>query len=176
MRWVKLIGKKFGFLQEVISYSFLALAAVLACFEVFSRYFFSSSHAWVEELVKLLIIYAVFICAGLTLMKGGHIGMDFLLEKFKGKYKEAIHLIINVLTLSVSGLFFYGGCIVFMNYIKRGVTSPTEIELPLAVNYLPIPIGFALLLIYCTVNIINNIIQLRSSGPPIGSDSNSQGE
>jgi len=70
MRWVKLIGKKFGFIQEVISYSFFALAAVLACFEVFSRYFFSSSHAWVEELVKLLIIYAVFITAGLTLMKG----------------------------------------------------------------------------------------------------------
>jgi TRAP-type C4-dicarboxylate transport system permease small subunit len=176
MRWVKLIGEKFGLIQEVFSYSFFALGAMLACFEVFSRYFFNSSHAWVEELVKLLIIYAVFISAGLTLLKGGHIGMDFLLEKFKGKYKEVIHLIINILTLVVSGLFFYGGCIVFMNYIERGVTSPTEIELPLAVNYLPIPIGFALLVIYCTVCIINNIINLRSGGQSIGSDFNSQGE
>ena len=164
MKWAKSIGKKADLVQEIISYTFLAIAAVLACFEVFSRYFFSSSHAWVEEMVKLLIIYAVFVSAGLTLMKGGHIGMDFLLVKFKGKSKEVMHLIINVLTFSVSVLFLYGGGLVFKNYLERGVTSPTEIELPMAMNFLPIPIGFALLLIYCTVSIVKNIIQLKSSG------------
>jgi len=173
MRWIKLIVRKAGLFQKVVSYTFLALSAILACFEVLSRYLFSSTHAWVEELVKLLIIYAVFISAGLTLMKGGHIGIDFVLDKFKGKYKEVMHLIINILTFSISGLFFYGGYIVFLNYIERGVRSPTEIELPLAVNYLPIPIGFGLLMIYCAVRIVNTIVRLRSNERPFGSDPDS---
>jgi TRAP-type C4-dicarboxylate transport system permease small subunit len=160
MSWSKWIAEKAQLVQEIISYTFLALAAALACLEVFSRYFFQSSHAWVEEMVKLLIISAAFICAGLTLMKGGHLGMDFLLLRMKGKSKVTLHLIINILTFLISVLFFYGGVSVFKSYLERGVTSPTEIALPMAVNFLPISIGFALLLVYCAAAIVRNITEL----------------
>ena len=163
MGWIRTVGAKARLVQESIAYSLLAIAALLASFEVVSRYLFNSSHAWAEELVKLSILYAVFIAAGITLWSGGHIGIDFILRKFKGKVSEALHLVINIATFSASVLFSYSGILVVHKYFTLGVIAPIEFHLPMAVIFLPLPIGFGLLSIYSFAMIAGNVTRLKSS-------------
>ena len=159
MEWLK-IQAKADAVQEIIGYVLLSFSAALACFEVFSRYLFASSHGWMEEIVKLSMISSVLVTSGVVLKKGGHIRVDFILHKFSRQKKEMIELGLNLITLSVCALFFYSGIRVVQNYIAQGVTSPTEIQLPMFIIFLPFPIGFGLLSIYSAGSIVNNIRRL----------------
>ena len=158
MEWTK-VQAKADAIQEITGYGLISFSCALACFEVFSRYLFHSSHGWLEEIVNLSMI-TVFVVSGVVLKKGGHIRVDFILNKFGRQMKEGIELALNLITLAISVLFFYSGICVVRNYIAQGVTSPTELQLPMFVIFLPLPIGFALLSIYSAGSIVNNIQRL----------------
>ncbi len=159
MKWTK-VQTKADAVQQIVAYVLMCFSAALTCFEVFSRYLFHSSHGWVEEIVKLSMISSVFVVSGVVLKKGGHIRVDFILHKFGSQMKEMIELALNLIMLAVSVLFFYSGICVVQNYIAQGVTSPTDLQLPMFVIFLPLPIGFALFSIYSAVSIVNNIQRL----------------
>ena len=93
------IGRKF-LPTDILSAILLFLATVLVSIQVILRTFFTGSAPWTEELGRYFFVWAVYLGAIAAVVKGTHIRVTFLVERF-GERAEWWSLFIGRL----AGLF-----------------------------------------------------------------------
>lgn len=87
----------------------LALAAVLACYQVFMRYVVRQSTSWSEPILQMAIIYMVYLGAAVTFRRGALVAIDLLLESARGGLKRAVNLFVFLACLVlVLHMIWYG--------------------------------------------------------------------
>jgi len=104
--------KKQGILSTVFNYFIvvsLVTMVVLVFTNAFLRYIFDSSIPASEELSRFLFIWVSFLGAIAAFKDKKHVGVDFLVDKFKGTPKLVIELTGNVIMLLILGVIFFGG-------------------------------------------------------------------
>lgn len=121
----------------------LAAMAVLVIANVVSRYVFSYSFTWVEELTRYMMIWAAFLGAGMALRVGGHIAIDTLpaaLPPAQARWlRTAIVLLLAATLVAVAWLG--------VQYAAFGWEQETPVlNWSFGKVYLAIPIGAALML------------------------------
>jgi TRAP-type C4-dicarboxylate transport system permease small subunit len=123
----------------------LAIMSVLVSANVISRYMFSFSFTWVEEVTRYMMIWTTFLGCGMALRVGGHIAIDALAESVPASFARCIRALI-ALILAVT--------IVFMTVLGAQYAEfAWEQETPVlgwsyGVIYLAIPIGGVLMLLH----------------------------
>ncbi len=102
------------------------------------------SAPWLEELSALFFSWATFIAAGVIVRYGGHVGVDMLTSRFKGK----IHLAFRIFSFA---------CICWVSFvmIKYGIITvqtarQTSVYLDISLKwfYAPIPISGVLFIFF----------------------------
>lgn len=78
---------------------------------VFLRYIFHVSFQWAEEISRYLHIGVVILLCGPLLWMGGHINMDLLLLKLKGRTRKVVRIIGEIATLGLVSFTFYNSII-----------------------------------------------------------------
>lgn len=105
---------------------------------------FASQFAWVEEAVRLLNSYLVFLTLGLALERGRHVGIDTLRDRLPAAIR-----IPTLRVIDLTGVFFSA----YLSYLAYGLAafvlstgqrSPT-LDIPSGWIYFAPVIGFALL-------------------------------
>ncbi|MCB2130655.1 MAG: TRAP transporter small permease [Rhodobacteraceae bacterium] len=105
---------------------------------------FASKFAWIEEAVRFMNIFLVFLGLGLALERGKHVGIDTL----RGRLPDAL-LKVLLKVIDACG-FLFSLYMVWLGYglasfvLGTGQTSPT-LGLPTGYFYLAPVAGFALL-------------------------------
>jgi TRAP-type C4-dicarboxylate transport system permease small subunit len=135
--------KKFFFGIEIFTSVLLLNATLVIGLQVFLRYAFSYSLVWTEELCRFLILWMVFIEAGVALAYGMHttveVNLDWLpIPKiWLNILAKAIMVIFLAATLYFARPFFLSGLI----------QESAAMEIPMIIPYAGMFIGIAFMIV-----------------------------
>ncbi len=123
----------------------LSVVTVLVCVGVVTRYVFSFSFPWLEDLAQYVMLWAAFIGAATCVRRGEHVGIDVI---FRVLSKDAARRLLCFLSL-VSGSFLtYFACVAASFTWRIGISGQVSASmtfLPMYLVYLSAPVGCALM-------------------------------
>lgn len=135
--------KKIDNIIERIFHIFLCLMmtaiVVIVFFEVFSRYLFSNSHGWSDEILRMLLIWITFISLMLVQREDKHLRMEMMYKKFPKKVQFIMNIFGIALSIAMCIFFAYYG----IKYCNKFASSKSAIlEISYRIVYGCMPIGF----------------------------------
>lgn len=159
---------RFSFLLSKIEFTvssiFLVLACLLVFISVFSRWFFGYSVSVIEEAVRYLIVWVVFIGASLTLRNDKHVIVDVLIQRLPNKIRLYLQTIAFILGLVFSIFLLIKGIELVAHSYKVGERSTSVWHFPMFIPKLALPIGALLLIFRFFEKILSNILIVIKGG------------
>ncbi len=123
----------------------LAVMAALVITNVISRYVFSHSFPWVEEVTRYMMIWAAFLGAGPALRVGGHIAIETLPNALPARLARCLRAGLVLLMGATLLLLMWLG----VDYARFGWEQESPVlGWSLGKIYLAIPVGAALTLVH----------------------------
>ncbi|MBP2230966.1 TRAP-type C4-dicarboxylate transport system permease small subunit [Azospirillum agricola] len=134
----------------------LGVLACLALVQVIARYVVGEPLIWSEELIRYALIWIVFLGAGIGVRRGLLASVELIAQTVPRPLRRALSLVCAL----VSALFWavlLGYGVAILDAVE-GITSG-NMEIPMSVVYLAVPIGAALAL-------VNTLIVAIDPPPP----------
>jgi len=150
------IEDKLNMLAAVIAIMTFAVMSVLVCMQVISRYFFSYSFQWAEEMGRYLFIWSTMLASACATHAHLHIGVDILVNNLRGKAQLAVKLIAQIFLIIAVYILTVYGAEQTMDVISAGQTA-TSFPVSAGVLYLSIPVSGVLMLYYAVVQLLELI-------------------
>jgi len=147
-------------LDKVIKYSgytaagLYVLIGFIVSFEVISRYIFNAPTIWVNEISRLLQIWATYLALTYTFHNKEFIRITVFYDKANDKTKKVLDFISFIFIIYFSSFVTYYGWLIAYDSFEVGRTSSTILDLPAVITEIAIPISFALLLIRVFLEIL----------------------
>jgi|HigsolmetaAR203D_1030402.scaffolds.fasta_scaffold00481_30 TRAP-type C4-dicarboxylate transport system permease small subunit len=124
----------------------LAIAMfALVIINVFSRYFFSYSFTWAEELASIIMMWVAFLGMGLAMREGQIVAIETLLEYLPKRAETIVRTLVAVIVLIFMGILAWLG-FQYSNATIRQLSA--SLRWPLGLIYLAIPIGSILFILH----------------------------
>lgn len=144
------------FIQVLIA-ALMGLMVVNVTWQVFSRYILGDPSSFTDELSRYMMIWLGLTGAAYVSGKNGHLAIDILPEKLKGKQLLYLQLFIHSLVIFF-GLFVMiigGGNLVYITQILQQKSA--TLQIPLSWIYGIVPISGVLVVYYHLFHIIQLI-------------------
>jgi TRAP-type C4-dicarboxylate transport system permease small subunit len=123
----------------------MACLAIAVAGAVILRYIFSISPFWSEEVIRIFLLVAVFIGAGLSVRGRRHIRVEFLVDLLPPTLRKAWFLLLDLVALGLFGLLIWLGIeAVGFNHTQLSVS----LQIPLSWTMWLVPACFVLAAIY----------------------------
>jgi len=151
-------------------FSVVAMAIMLAVtfFSVISRYVFSFTFDWAEELSRFLFVWSVFLGSALIMGANGHLAVEFLPHKLKG---SAAGLVLEFFIKLCSYVFIL--ILLTQGYKMTSMmmfqTSP-GMGIPMGIIYAVIPISSILMILYAIQDSLVFIRKVFGRGDKSGTE------
>lgn len=97
---MKYIKKLLGEFEIYIGTVLLFIMFILLNIQVFSRYLFSHSLTWTEELSTIIFVWLGYLGASAAVYKQQHLRIDVVLNLFHGLPKKIILIITDLITMA----------------------------------------------------------------------------
>ena len=138
--------KKFNNTLTYISGILLLALTIIANIQVVSR-FISIPMPWVEEAIRYLMIYIVFIMSAVGIVKKSHLNLDVIDILIKSPRKLLfISHTRHTLIFMFCAVYGYYGLKLILNNIKFGQVTPA-MQMPMAIPLSAVVIGCILTMI-----------------------------
>ena len=133
--------------QETILIIAMVMMTIITFSGVISRYVFSSSIYWSEEVTRYLMIWMTFIGASLGIARGAHIKIDVTRLILPAKIADIFNQFSMVLCVFTGGLLLYATQAFLKIQIRRGQATP--------VLQIPMWVVQSVIIIFAVLTIIN---------------------
>lgn len=140
---------EFGPVLNFAAVLFVASTVVMLS-EGFNRSFRDISFFWAEESVRYLMIWAFFLTLGVAGRRGHHIRTELLVDALGPRMRRAMHYVSVLAGMLFSGVMFASSLPQLMRYYTMGMVSESNLDIPLWIVFLAMPIGALLLAGYYT--------------------------
>ncbi|WP_075221304.1 TRAP transporter small permease [Acuticoccus yangtzensis] len=127
---------------------FMAVAMVVMVYEAVGRYVFAVSHWWAEELVRFCVVWSVLIAIGVANRHGHFIRMDLVVNLLGPTGRKLCGWVAVITGLVFCAVLFYASIISVQHLHRIGMRTDSNLDLPLWVVRLSLPIGAALYGLY----------------------------
>ena len=148
--------KKIGTIAEKVYFGIgaaaMGLLAVMTIFTVIMRYCFSLSWKAVSEFNVTLFAFTTFWGLGLNVLKGEHVSINMLYDRFRPAVKRWVTVFIHLVMLVVDGMFVYHS---WIYTVKMGKQISQGMEIPMSLMYGIMPVCGVI----CALCIIIKMIQ-----------------
>ena len=122
--------------------------AVLSVTEIIRRYFFSKTWVWSDEVLRYSLAWLAFIGASISYRNGRLSRFDMLESRLGSVGKGVLSILLNTLVLGFAGFLTIKGYLYATSRtLQKQLSMGTK--LPMMYFYLCIPIGMALMLLFC---------------------------
>lgn len=145
---------------ESVSNIMLALITVMIFVEVISRYVFGVSHGFLEEFSRWFCVCICYLMIGVIEKNRRHVRVDFLSTRLPERYQTLILVVTDIATLALCGFLCWSGIELAQSYRELGILSTTEIQIPLWIVRLSVPLGAAFLAFFSVEHLIGDICSL----------------
>ena len=122
----------------------LVVASAAALYQVFSRFVLQVPAHWSEPLVKVSLIWMVYLGLMAGARTGTLIAVDFLMDKSSGLVRTGMRTMVMVSTLIIFGaLVYYGWLAVYM--VRNQTIAGLGVSASWVYSAIPVGAGFAAL-------------------------------
>jgi len=156
-RAVDLVGRATSWLALVI--------VVLMAVNVVLRYTLSYGSVWAQELEWHLLVPLIMFGIPFALLKGDHVRVDVLFEKFSRRNQVLVDIASQVLGIAIAALFFWL-CLAYVQQsfaINETSSDPGGLAYRWALKAL-LPAGFLLLALQSFATLLGDLAKLRALG------------
>ncbi|WP_421775281.1 TRAP transporter small permease [Gracilimonas sp.] len=160
--------KTFDRFLEYFLATLMALMLLSVCWQVLTRYVFTSPSSFTDELARYLLIWIGTLGAAYASGKRLHLAIDLFPSSLQGKSKYRLSVFLNVLIIlfAFAVLVVGGSRLVYITYTLGQVSA--AMQLPLAYVYTILPIS-GLLIVYYK---IRDIMLMSTENPDLNSQNN----
>ena len=131
---------------------------VIGLMQVLTRYVFSFSFTWSEELLRLCMLWAAFLAASLGVREKKHIGLEMVAQKFPESFRMRFEIILNIIVATLLCIFWF--LALKLTIFMSDMVSPI-LQVSKSVWYLSVLLGFTLMVFYYLRIIIDSISATR---------------
>lgn len=156
-RAVDLVGRATSWLALVI--------VVLMAVNVVLRYTLSYGSVWAQELEWHLLVPLIMFGIPFALLKGDHVRVDVLFEKFSRRNQVLVDIVSQVLGIAIAAVFFWL-CLAYVQQsfaINETSSDPGGLAYRWALKAL-LPAGFLLLALQSFATLLGDLATLRALG------------
>lgn len=123
----------------------LAVMALLVFGNVVGRYVFSVSSSMVEEITRYMMIWLVYLGAGLALRGGQHVSVNLVIDALTPALARLLRAIALLATLAfMAAVLWYG-----WQYAQFAMSRLTPVlQWPIGAVYLAVPLGALLFIVH----------------------------
>ena len=136
--------------EKFLEYSLLlliTLVIILVLIQVVSRYVVQLPFIGIEELARLVFVWACFLGTGLGVVRGRHISIDFLMRVFPPGIVDLLSLVTLLMILMISAVMVtHGGYFVINRWSFPDYS--TALMYPRSLFYVPVPVSGAIMFVY----------------------------
>lgn len=126
---------------------------------------FASKFAWIEEAVRFMNVFLVFVALGLALEKGRHVGIDTLRDRLPTPIRAVLLKVIDATGFCFSIYLAWLGIGLVQFVLMTGQRSPT-LDIPVGWAYCAPVIGFGLLALRFALSFFGIIDRFKSYETP----------
>jgi TRAP-type C4-dicarboxylate transport system permease small subunit len=152
--WEKQLDRLLETVVTLMFFSILVLTILL----VVMRYGFNSSIIGGNEAMEYLFIYTTALGAAVSVGKGTHIRISFLVDQLKGTPKRCVDTVGYLLVAFINVIMIYYSA----PWIRSaGYFESPVLRIPNWLVQISVPLGCSLVILYC----LNHVV-LTWTGPP----------
>lgn len=153
------------FLAHVSGIICLVMAFSIS-YEVIARYIFSSATSWSTSLNLYTVICITFLAGAWTALVGGHVRVDILFIRLRGRAHAIVDIVGTVIGL-VFIIYLTIACFkMYLQALRLGLTSIEAMGWPLSPLYIVMIIGSILLGLELISHLIKTSLKLRALSKP----------
>lgn len=139
-KFLRLIDSINRWTGEIVGPLVIVITGVLV-YEVLARYAFNAPTIWAHETSTFLFGALFILGGGYTLLRGGHVNVDLLYNRFGPRTKGVVHMVTSVLFFIFCGVLLWQG--IEMSRVSMGMWEraasiwrpyiyPIKLTLPIA--------------------------------------------
>jgi TRAP-type C4-dicarboxylate transport system permease small subunit len=136
------------------------IICLVVCYGVIVRYLFNRPVGWSEELSTYLMVWAGFLGAACTLQKDGHIGVDVLSRRTAARTQIWLSMGRCAVGTAFCALLAWKGYESCSLSFMLGRVSISELQIPLFIPQMAVPVGAALLALQMLERLIRHAAAL----------------
>lgn len=138
-------------IDTLLEYLLVGLMSVMVLnvlWQVFSRYCTGYSSQFTDELATFLLIWVGLLGTAYVAGKKGHLAIDLLPEKLKGRQRQRLELVLHVLAIvfALTVMVIGGIRLVYITLLLGQLSA--SMEVPLGYVYLSVPLSGLLIIYY----------------------------
>ncbi len=142
IKFFDLLSSIIGVINRSIAIIGITTGVALAFINVVARYAFNYSLPWASELTVYLFLWGMFFGAAYCFKIDGHISIGLLVENVSKRWAKALMLITRTVTFAyLSVVSFYG--YQYLLFVIELEEMSIDLEIPMWIPYLVIPVSFA---------------------------------
>ena len=131
-------------------------------YEVFMRYFLNRPTLWTLEISEYSLVYITFLGAAWVLRKDGHVKIDLLVRVLKPRSQIILNIITSIMGAGLGIIFTWYSAQITWGSFRTNYVSVSDLEFPLFLVQLVIPIGCFLLFVQFLRNIIGFLSEWKA--------------
>jgi TRAP-type C4-dicarboxylate transport system permease small subunit len=130
----------------------LVVASVLGMFQIVTRFVLEQPAEWTEILIRLALIWMVFLGIPVAFRQGAMVSVDVLYRWSRPSIRRALDWMVCLASLALIGVILWWG----WDYAVRGrVQSMAGLEsISMFWGYLALPVGA----LFCVMGIVGNLL------------------
>ncbi len=142
--------------DEIIAGLCLSAMILIVLTQIFLRNFFQTGIGGADPLVRHLVLWVVFLGAGIAAKDNGHIKIDLISKKMPRKLSKVIEFMVAIFSTCVLGILIYAA----MSFVTMEYNDNLKIPLlniPVWTMEVIIPVGYAIVAIHMVIYSIKSL-------------------
>lgn len=152
---MKTLNKILDYIEEGLCCLCLVVMTGLTFVNVVSRYVFSASLSFSEEITTYLFVLLSLLGAAIAAKRGAHLGFTLITEHVGEKVGRVLNIVAMAFATAFSGLICYYGVFMVINQFNKGQVTGA-MQLPEWIFGAFVPVGA----LFVTVRFAQNLIRL----------------
>ena len=148
--WIDLANRALAILAAWLLFA----TGIILTYEVLARYLFNAPTIWVEEVARLLLIWAAFLAMPWLLKGRQHIRITLLLERLGPGGRVLVEGLSLVIVAAFAAGTLWWGWDVARDSLVRGRTTGTLLDIPTWWSQAAVPAGCLLLLLHAISELV----------------------
>ena len=142
-------------IEETLLCLLLTSMILLACVQIFLRFFFSGGIAWADPLLRYMVLWAGLFGAAVATKKGKHISIDIISHLLPDRYNPWLQALLNLFSAGVCSVLTYAA----VNFVRDEALYGGRriLEIPSWGLNLVFPIAFGIISLRFLILTFNNL-------------------
>jgi len=150
-----LIRNMLAWLEEAFLCGLLSGMIILACVQIFLRFFFSSGFVWADPLLRYMVLWAGLFGAAVATKQGKHITIDIISHMLPEQYQSWLQALLNLIATGVCSMLTYAAVIFVRDEAAYG--GRVLLDIPSWGLNLVFPLAFGIISFRFLILTLNNL-------------------